>query len=225
MQFSIEPQLINCSQLIIVQAKSWNTCEATIQWFERNDHGAWEPVDEAFEVVVGKNGMAPGRNLLPANEIVTDIANKKEGDHKTPEGLFGFCFAFGYAKEKEVSFGWPYLQVDENFVGVDDPKSFYYNCIVNKSVLQTPDWNSAEIMYRPDGLYKWGLLIDYNFGPTIPGEGSQIFLHIWRGPGQGTEGCTAMPEDKMLALLRFMDPNKNILIWQTVGSREPSIVI
>jgi len=41
--------------------------------------------------------------------------------------------------------------------------------------------------------------------PAVPGNGSCIFLHIWRGPGQGTAGCTAMPEEILLDTIHWLN--------------------
>jgi L,D-peptidoglycan transpeptidase YkuD (ErfK/YbiS/YcfS/YnhG family) len=103
--------------------------------------------------------------------------------------------------------------LNDNFRGVDDPESLYYNCIVDETKIKLRDWQSSETMLRADGLYKWGLVIDYNLRPCVKGAGSQIFMHIWRGAGIGTEGCTAMPEERMLEILRWIDGGRNPLLW------------
>ncbi len=208
----IDPFLTESTQLIIVKAVNWDNPEAQMQWFERTASDKdWCPVTEPFEVVTGKNGLAWGQSLMPVPQEAKSF--KKEGESKTPAGLFGFCFAFGYSQQAALGITWPYLPLDENFVGVDDPESRYYNCIVDKSKLKVHDWKSAEQMLRPDGLYKWGLVIDYNFENAIKGAGSQIFIHIWRGPAIGTEGCIAMPEEKLLDLLKWIDGGSRPLIW------------
>jgi len=39
------------------------------------------------------------------------------------------------------------------------------------------------MMRRDDNLYKYGIVIEYNTDPIIKGNGSAIFLHIWKGRG------------------------------------------
>jgi D-alanyl-D-alanine dipeptidase len=58
---------------------------------------------------------------------------------------------------------------------------------------------------RSVDLYRWGMVVRYNMSPTIPGNGSCIFLHIWRGAGQGTAGCTAMPEEALLDTIHWLN--------------------
>jgi len=212
----ITTALSDSKQLIVVNAKDWDSHQAQMQWFERNKPtDEWQPVNKPFDVVIGKNGFAYGHGLIPVPDDITEL--KKEGDHKTPAGLFGFCFAFGCAQKPDPGITWPYLALDQNFVGVDDPESRYYNCIVDQSKLKQHDWKSAETMLRSDGLYKWGLVVDYNFNPFRKEGGSQIFLHIWRNSETGTEGCIAMSEDIMLELLKWIDGNKNPLILQGIN--------
>ena len=48
-------------------------------------------------------------------------------------------------------------------------------------------------MRRKDALYTW--VIDVAHNPSrVPGEGSCIFLHVWKDADSPTVGCTAMPE-------------------------------
>jgi D-alanyl-D-alanine dipeptidase len=72
----------------------------------------------------------------------------------------------------------------------------------------------AEIMRRDDDLYKWGMNIEQNFPAVKPYCGSCIFFHIWRKPGSGTEGCTAMAEEDLLALMSWADPAQHPLVVQ-----------
>jgi D-alanyl-D-alanine dipeptidase len=197
-------------QYIRVTAPDWDSVSGTLTLLERDDlKSEWKKVS-SFEIVLGKNGLAWGKGLhkVPADEKLI----KKEGDLRAPAGVFTLGFGFGYAAKRD--FMWHYLPLNKNMKGIDDPSSRYYGCIVDESVLQDRDWKSAEIMYREDGLYKWGMTIDHNMYPAIPGLGSCIFMHIWRGAGIGTEGCTAMPEDKMKMILDWLNPYATPLLVQ-----------
>ena len=97
--------------------------------------------------------------------------------------------------------------------GVDDPKSRYYNQLVERSKVERVDWASSEQMLRADDLYKWGLFVVHN--PTAtPGAGSCIFIHIWRNSSAATVGCTAMAEPDLLRLLRWLDPDAHPVLIQ-----------
>jgi L,D-peptidoglycan transpeptidase YkuD (ErfK/YbiS/YcfS/YnhG family) len=65
------------------------------------------------------------------------------------------------------------------------------------------DWSSSEKM-REISLYKWGVVVPYNMKATKPGAGSCIFLHIAPSSGNGTAGCTAMPEASIEEIVRWI---------------------
>ena len=50
--------------------------------------------------------------------------------------------------------------------------------------------------------------------PPLPGAGSCIFLHSWRGPGQGTLGCTALDFPELVAIVRWLDPRAHPVLVQ-----------
>jgi zinc D-Ala-D-Ala dipeptidase len=214
-----EKQLLRSSkQLIIVKAESWSSIHAKLQCFERkNTESNWKTVTGNFDVVIGKNGMAAGsQEFLPVNE--TNINLKKEGDNKAPAGIFSLGSSYGYSPKEEIAnrIKIPYLQATEALKCVDDGNSKFYNQIVDidKIIESELDWNSAEDMLRKDELYKWGIIVNYNTENPCKGCGSCIFIHIWRSPETGTEGCTAMPEDRIVELLKWLDPEKNPLLVQ-----------
>lgn len=214
-----EKQLIKSSnQLIVVKTENWNSIHAKLQCFERmNIENEWEAITEAFDVVVGKQGMAAASEaFLPENE--KEIGLKKEGDNKTPAGIFTLGSSYGYARKTEVE-SWiklPYVQATEALKCVDDGNSRFYNQIIDKNNITEAeiDWNSAEDMLRKDELYKWGIVVNYNTENPRKGCGSCIFIHIWRSPETGTEGCTAMPEERIVELLKWLKPETKPLLVQ-----------
>jgi D-alanyl-D-alanine dipeptidase len=68
-------------------------------------------------------------------------------------------------------------------------------------------------MRRADDLYKWGIFVAHN-SAAIPGAGSCIFIHVWRNPSAATVGCTAMPEENLVQLLRWLDPASDPVLIQ-----------
>ena len=74
-----------------------------------------------------------------------------------------------------------------------------------------------ESMLRKDQQYKWGIFVKQNLPPK-PEGGSCIFFHLWRKPGSGTLGCTAMAEGNLLALMKWLDPNKKPLLLQMTAA-------
>ncbi len=179
--------------------------------FERESVlSSWQQRGASVPVVVGKTGLAWGRGLTMFYRSSDPI--KKEGDNKAPAGIFVLRGVFGYA-QKAPTKKMPYLTLSANIIAVDDPHSRYYNQLIDKSKSEHPDWRSAEEMFRKDDLYKWGVIVDHNVPPQ-PGAGSCIFLHIWRAPNKPTVGCTAMSEENIVEIIRWLDATRAPLLLQ-----------
>ena len=210
-------QLTTSTQMVVVTTADWGSVTGQAQLFEKHrPHDHWRRVGDPFEIVVGKTGLAWGSGVLPASaheiRAATDPV-KQEGDGKAPAGIFRLSKAFGYAPQPLAGWKLDYVALSPSIECVDDAASRYYNRIEDNASV-TPDWHSSEQMRRSDDLYRWGIVVDHNSDPPQPGAGSCIFLHIWRGPGQGTVGCTAMPQARMESLLGWLDPAKQPLLVQ-----------
>lgn len=103
----------------------------------------------------------------------------------------------------------PVHRVTDRTVCVETINSASYNRIVDEDKVSFKDWSSLDRMLRPDGLYRFGLMVNHNAPDTKPGAGSCIFFHLWRRPGATTAGCTAMNASSMLALLAWIDAAKH----------------
>ncbi len=169
----------------------------------------------AIPVVVGQRGIAWGLGVHSVPDDLSFERIKREGDRKAPAGIFrlGPIFIdsrFPLSKE----FRMPTVIVDEYWEAIDDPESRFYNQLLNASSIEVKDWRSSEIMHRDDELYRFGLVIQHNSDPAIPGGGSCIFMHSWRGNEKGSYGCTALDSSSLLGVLSWLDPRKAPLIVQ-----------
>jgi len=208
--------LAGSRQMVVVTTPGWNDVAGTLQKYERaNPRGKWTAVGKPFAVVVGKNGLGWGTGIAPVPSQAQDASDpvKKEGDGKAPAGVFKLRTAFGYAPERLPGSRMPYVSLTPSVECVDDTHSTFYNRVLDRGTVAA-DWNSSEHMLRTDELYRWGVVVDHNSDPPAPGAGSCIFLHIWRGPGQGTVGCTAMPREQIESLLGWLDPEQAPLLVQ-----------
>lgn len=146
---------------------------------------------------VGKNGIT---------------SNKREGDGKTPTGIYSFGQAFGVAGNPGTSRGW--LQVNNNHYWVDDVNSPYYNKLVDAS--QTGiQWSSAEHLIGYPTAYKYAIAVNYNTACT-PGAGSAIFLHC--STGGSTAGCISVSQSNMIRILQSLQGDTLIGIYQNSNS-------
>jgi zinc D-Ala-D-Ala dipeptidase len=199
--------LANAEQVIIVNTPGWNSVDGTLSRFEKKD-GKWQPVGKKLPIVVGKNGLGWDGITEPLAAAAQPI--KKEGDGRSPAGMFKVTELFGFEPSLDAKL--PYRPLTESIECVDDASSQSYNQIVDRREIPNPDWNSSEKMRTID-VYKIGAVVDYN-SPKVPGAGSCIFLHIWKGPGHGTAGCTAMEESNVQELTGWLDEKKNPIIIQ-----------
>ena len=200
----------SCRQLITVAAPSWTATTGTLRCLQRASADApWSAHGPDIPVVLGRSGLRPGRGLA---RPIPGRAPKREGDGASPAGLFSLGTAFGTAPRSLRPRHWPWLTISPHHAGVDDPASAHYNRIVDRRRVK-PDWQSAENMIPPDGVYRLGLVVDHNHDQT-PAAGSCIFLHLWKSPTRPTSGCTAMAEPDLVRLLQWLRPDASPLFLQ-----------
>lgn len=209
---SVSP-LAGARQLVLVVPASFNDNQASMRRFERTGDGPWQPVGDGLPVTIGKNGMAWGRGL--SGEPPADGPVKVEGDGRSPAGVFAFGTAFAYKPETlSPPAKMPMHRVTDQTVCVETVTSASYNRIVDENTVAAHDWTSPDRMLRPDGLYRYGLMVEHNAPDTKSGAGSCIFFHLWRRPGAPTVGCTAMRESSMRSLLGWIDAAKKPVVVQ-----------
>jgi L,D-peptidoglycan transpeptidase YkuD (ErfK/YbiS/YcfS/YnhG family) len=184
-------QIGESEQLIFATNRDSSLFLVTIRAVEK-ENAIWHLVFPAFTGSIGERGFAA-------------VDEKKEGDGKSPTGIFPLGIAFGYDPSVETKM--PYRQATEDDFWVDDANSEDYN----RWVKGKPKATSWEKMKRDDDQYKYGVVIEYNMHPIIKGKGSAIFLHVWK-PGESTLGCVAVSEEMMLKILEWLDPAKKPLI-------------
>ncbi len=202
--------LRGAQQLVLVTTDGWDDAQGMARRFERPDDAApWTEV-ASFPVSIGRHGSAWGTGLHAAGYAV-DGPRKREGDGRSPAGVFALGTAFGYADA--VASGLPYQAMTRDDWCMDVPASPHYNRIVDaRQVGADAVAGSSEPMrldLHRDGnpSYRLGFVIGHNPG-NVPQGGSCIFAHLWRAPGEPTAGCTAMADADMEAMLEWLDADK-----------------
>lgn len=209
---SISDPLRKSRQIIVVQAKTWDSVEAVLSLHEKKD-GNWQTVKQGIPVVLGRKGLGWGRSFdIDYGALDKTAPTKKEGDGKSPAGIFAIQQAFGFS-EKAPYIKLPYITLTDRIECVDDAESQHYNRIVDSPAMPLRDWKTSEKMSAID-VYKTGIVIEHNARPVAKGCGSCVFFHIWEKPDKGTSGCTAMAEDNLSFLLQWLDPEKTPLLLQ-----------
>jgi L,D-peptidoglycan transpeptidase YkuD (ErfK/YbiS/YcfS/YnhG family) len=189
-----ENKIGQSTQLILVRERRCLFSSGYFVYAVEKKHDHWKWVSGPMEATIGKNGFA-----LPGE--------KREGDGKTPSGIFSLKRTFGY--DKTVKTKMPYRQASEEDLWVDDPNAPDYNQWVKQGETGAA---SYEKMKREDGQYKYGIVIEYNTDPVIKGHGSAIFFHVWKGKDFPTAGCVAVSEEDIIKIFEWLDPNAFPLI-------------
>lgn len=198
-------------QAVVVTTKDWDTTTGTAALFERkNEKSDWKSVGDAFPVVVGRSGLA-WAELINGDIDMAKI--KQEGDGNAPAGWFPLTTSFGTGS-KPTAVEMPYTKLEEFTECVDDPKSGFYNRIVNRMKVGNFDWKSSEKMRAVGEEYDLGVFVAYNSYPVEKGRGSCIFLHIWKDAATATEGCTAMERRNLELIVGWLAPVKNPYLVQ-----------
>ena len=180
--------LHNTDRLICVIGTGASDC--TVSYHKKDRNGDWVQI---FSV----DGDCGSQGIT---------YQKREGDNKTPAGLYSFTLAFGLKTDPGAFLN--YRKITENDYWIDDINSPYYNTWVNSS--DTPGDYTSEKLIEHDISYNYALNINYNPDCT-PGLGSAVFLHCYNGSGS-TTGCIAIPEKNMKTLVKEVDSSTHILI-------------
>lgn len=199
-------------QLVLVLVDGWDATRGTLRRYERKD-GGWVQQGEPAPVVIGRSGAAWGIGLHGMDDgIGGDAPRKREGDGRSPAGVFAIGDAFGYAAQANT--GLRYAAMDAGDYCVDSSGSPYYNRIVDTAdagagiVAQSTEPMRRDLHAGGDQRYRLGFVIEHN-PDSVPLGGSCIFGHLWQSPDSTTTGCTAMAPDTMEALLRWLDAREH----------------
>ena len=148
------------------------------------------PAAGSLDLVVGAWGARfAGRRFacsLGRGGVVAAAA-KREGDMASPAGawrlLGGYFRADRLARPATAL---PLVPLGPRQGWAEDPDDPRYNLPVSH-----PHAYPVDRMRRGDPLYDICLVADHNRDPVVPGAGSAIFVHLWRGPRRPTAGCVA----------------------------------
>ncbi|MCR4784652.1 MAG: L,D-transpeptidase family protein [bacterium] len=182
-------------QLLFVNALRGSS--AHIMFYEKDpDSGAWTIIREC-KGITGKAGAG----------------KTKEGDNKTPLGIFSVRTAFGIKADPGTKLPYVHVSDDTYACGCE----LYYNQIIDaRETGHVCPYGEHMTEYSPH--YNYGLAIDYN-PDNVPGLGSAIFIHCI-GAKPWTGGCVAMPESDMKYVLEHCDPGVKVIIQQYIPSED-----
>ncbi|HSD87368.1 MAG TPA: L,D-transpeptidase family protein [Kofleriaceae bacterium] len=191
-------------QLVTAVVDDWTSTKATLRLWGRTET-EWKPQGDPWPAVVGHSGSGWGIGVHGTGAPNREGPLKKEGDGKSPAGVFKINGVYGVAEEPPQGTKLAYeTTAHGDWQCVDDPGSEHYAEIIDRKQVPS-DWESAEELLRDDTLYTW--VVDVGHNPDrARGKGSCIFLHVWRDKDSTTVGCTAMEEPRLAQLISTLDP-------------------
>jgi L,D-peptidoglycan transpeptidase YkuD (ErfK/YbiS/YcfS/YnhG family) len=137
---------------------------------------------ETLRCAIGKGGLR---------------ADKREGDGATPVGLLPLRRVLWRAdRGPRPATTLPCEPIAPEDGWCDDPGHRDYN-----QAVRLPHPARHEALWREDAVYDVIAVLGWNDAPVVRGRGSAIFLHVARADFAPTEGCVALPEKALRALL------------------------
>ena len=179
-----------------VQTSSEDTAtnESTEQLLNTNDEYRykWKKI-LSCKSYVGQNG----------------IGKEKQGDRKTPVGIYNITMAFGRKKSPGTA-GISYTKLNKYHYWSTEKET--YNTFVDVRTLGRKQMD-GEHLINYDPWYNYSLAIDYNKKCTYL-KGSAIFLHCVGGGRTYTMGCIAISEKNMKTIVKDTTKHTKICIYK-----------
>lgn len=129
--------------------------------------------------------------------ISGSISNKKEGDKKTPKGIF-YATKLYYRADKIQAIQTHIKKeiIKRNYKWCTDVSSYNYNKIIKNYINK-----KYETLWRNDNLYDLVITTTHNESPIVKGNGSAIFLHVNNDEKRGSLGCMTFKDSHLRRLL------------------------
>ena len=176
------------NQIILVIPPNYTSTSAMLYFYvKEGDNWVQRTETKAY---VGKNGLG----------------KEKEGDKKTPVGVYKFNCYFGILDNPGTNL--PYVKVNKSHYWDGDSNSKNYNTLVNDEIYPDFDHNESEHLIEVDPGYEYALNMDYNKEQT-PKKGAGLFLHCFTH-NKYTAGCVAI--DKYDLYFMYKEINKDCRI-------------
>ena len=135
--------------------------------------------------------------------------NKKEGDKKTPKGIFEIeHLYFRKDRIKKPSTSLKCIEIKKEMGWCNDilfPKKYNKLFKIKKKI-------KHEKLKRNDNKYDLLIPIKHNFTKPIVGLGSCIFIHLTKDY-RPTAGCIALKEKDFLIMIKLIKRNSKIIIF------------
>ena len=136
------------------------------------------------------------------------LGKEKEGDKKTPVGIYQFNEYFGIYDNPGTEL--PYIKVNKSHYWDGDNNSDRYNQLVNIETYTNFNVDNSEHLIDINPGYEYAMNINYN-KEGIKGKGSAIFLHCFT-KNTFTEGCVAINRIHLKEIYQIINKDCYIII-------------
>ena len=196
-------------QVVVVTSDAWSSRRAVLRAYERAPDGTW------------LQAVGPGQVWLGWNGFVR-ADRRRQSTLTTPAGTFRLPWAFGTRPDPGTAL--PYREVDATDWWPYDPRDPATYNVWQPRRVRVSGWRTswAEDLSSFGVQYRHSVVVGFNLPGGVHRAGGEwvasrtadtrrgggIFLHVQaRAVGdRPTAGCVAMPQRRMAALLRWLDP-------------------
>jgi L,D-peptidoglycan transpeptidase YkuD (ErfK/YbiS/YcfS/YnhG family) len=190
--------------VITVVAASTSSTTARLQAWRKAPGGGWLRHGRAVVAHVGADGLS---------------RQPSEYKSATPIGTFTLTLAFGRYANPGTALRYIHTRPSDWWISQAGPLyNTHQRCSSNCAfTLGSPN----EHLYYETPYYNYAVVIDYNTrnSPTgvVQGAGSAFFLHVHPAGTGATAGCVAIPQWRLVRLLRWLTPTAHPRILIGVG--------
>jgi L,D-peptidoglycan transpeptidase YkuD (ErfK/YbiS/YcfS/YnhG family) len=184
------------SQLVTVVDPTDQSEDGIFVAWTQGPGGCWSPVAFAGEPAQPYQAQTGSGGLLP-------IAQRVPGDFATPTGLYAFGDTVYGNSSVSPTTRYPYHHLVCGDWWDEQPGSPTYDTFENVPCDSTPPYAAdSEALWTETQPYQHFIDIPM---PNPPDDGAGIFLHDDMAVGY-TEGCVALPDAELDAVLGWLDP-------------------
>jgi L,D-peptidoglycan transpeptidase YkuD (ErfK/YbiS/YcfS/YnhG family) len=181
------------TEVITVVAHSRSNTTATLQGWAKVGHNRWRKHGKSVTAWLGADGLG----------------GASESRSATPIGSFTLTRAFGADTDPGTAL--PYLHTTPADWWISQSGPLYNTHQRCSSGCAFAQGDPNEHLYNETPYYNYAVVIDYNTrnapGGVRQGAGSAFFLHVHPTGTGPTAGCVAIPQTKLVHLMRWLRPS------------------
>jgi L,D-peptidoglycan transpeptidase YkuD (ErfK/YbiS/YcfS/YnhG family) len=140
-------------------------------------------------------------------------SHPSEDKSATPIGSFTLTQAFGALANPGTKL--PYVHTDDGDWWISEPGPLYNTHQRCSGGCAFTQGDPNEHLRAITPQYDYAVVIDYNRFPVQQGAGSAFFLHVT--DGSATAGCVAIPQSRLVSIMKWLDPAADPRIVIGVG--------